>query len=205
MKHPKKEVKRWTREEVRQLKRLYSSTDTKEIARKIGRTEIAVNSKANSIWLKKNKLPNIKIKEFSHLFPRVTKKELAKRFKCSISYINSIAERFCLKKIKTGEWLKEDEQKLKKLYPDTPIQDLVRLFNRPKDKIISKANRLGLKTKRPERKEWSHEDIKLLKRLYPYTKNKILAERFACSFDAIAGQAAAYGLKKNRKQLTQKE
>jgi DNA-binding CsgD family transcriptional regulator len=94
----KKEKEYWTREEIRLLKSLYSSTDTKEIARNLGRSEMAVIGKARNLWLKKNKWNERKIKELIHLYPGLTNKELAKSFKCSINQIKGRAESLSLKK-----------------------------------------------------------------------------------------------------------
>jgi hypothetical protein len=201
--HSKKELERWTREEVRLLKSLYSSTSIKEIARQTGRSYSAVVKKAANLWLKKNKWPDRKLKEFSRLFPTETNVELSRRFKCSEGLIKTMADRLGL--IKTRGWSKEDEQKLKKLYPDTPIQELVRNFKRSGKQITDKAYKLGLNKSTARGKEWSQEDIKLLKKQYPNMENKILAEHFSCSLGAIGGKADDYGLKKSRKFMAQKK
>ena len=45
----------WSKEEVKQLKQMFRSASTKEVAEKLGRAERSVEAKASTLGLKKTK------------------------------------------------------------------------------------------------------------------------------------------------------
>ena len=50
---PKRNV--WSKEEVKELKKIYKNRSTKEAAKQLGRKETSVQAKASALGLKKNK------------------------------------------------------------------------------------------------------------------------------------------------------
>ena len=45
----------WTKDELKQLKQMFRSTSTKQVAEKLGRNEKSVQAKASKLGLKKTK------------------------------------------------------------------------------------------------------------------------------------------------------
>lgn len=96
-------------------------------------------------------------------------------------------------------WSKDEVKLLKKLFPNRDRQETADRLGRSLPSVNNKAQRLGIKTKRPPR--WSKDKDKLLKKLYPNISTNIIAEQFGRSAQSIRQRAYRIELKKTKKYL----
>ena len=94
-------------------------------------------------------------------------------------------------------WKEEEINLLAKEYPTGKKQDLMRLFNRPFQSIMDKANRLKI-FREPV---WTQQDEQRLKELYPFHSNTYLSDLFEKSRDALKYKANKLGIIKHKESL----
>jgi hypothetical protein len=90
-------------------------------------------------------------------------------------------------------WRTTDEAQLARLYPDTPMPELIKLLGRPKAAIYRKARKLGLK-RNPAYAFWSTAEEAELAVQYPDTPMQQLVKLFGRPETAIYRKARENGL-----------
>jgi len=166
---------RWTEEEIQLLKKLYPIKFNREIASILGRSIYSIEKQANRLGLKKK--------------PIVFKKGTIKM----------------LRKNEMKPWSKKDIEKLKRLYPNLPTDEVAKILGRTVKAVKHKAYALGIKKQRDyfvrngkkiNRKRWTDEEIKILRELYPKESAKSIAKKLGRPVNSIWIKAERLGLTK---------
>lgn len=92
-------------------------------------------------------------------------------------------------------WTKKEYRTLKRLYPNTSVEDIGALLGRTPSAVQSKVAVLRLKKENAKNMRTENE-ILLLREIYPYATNDTVAERMGRSPDAIKSIAKRLGLMK---------
>jgi hypothetical protein len=157
----------WTKDEIETLKKEYPTTPTRLLAVKLNKNPHAVWEKAYELKVRKIPLHQRWTKEeidlLRAIYPRLPNHEISKVFGIPEKKIQNLANRLGLKKdfyvrkvlnknivnrvrkFRKRLWTDEEIQILKNKYPEASMEELCRLFKRPKRAIISKAYLLKLK------------------------------------------------------------
>lgn len=109
-----------------------------------------------------------KERQFKLLYSRRTNRELAKHFGVTLAEIEETAKRLCLGKDKGTfkghpmfRWTKEQLDRLRELYPDTPNITIARSVGRSVKAVVSKAHQLKLKKTADRLREMGKENVSL--------------------------------------------
>jgi Holliday junction resolvase len=111
-------LRTWTEEEDRILRELYPTTDTEELAQRLGRSRHAVNRRAASLGIRKDP-------EFVRLVKTLSWRKGKK---------------------KEMLWTKEEEEELRRLYLEEglPVEEIARRLNRTESAIRNRVRFLGI-------------------------------------------------------------
>jgi len=105
-------------------------------------------------------------------------------------------------------WTKEEEEKLRELYPYKTNKEIALELKRSERAIRRKAEELGLRkdpsffkevcNRRKDRKPWTDKEIEILRKLYPIKATEDISRILNRSVYAIKRMAQKLGLKKER-------
>ena len=208
----------WSQREERLLEKLYLSTQAIDLAIKLGRTEVAVRSRARQLGIKKNPEKSAssrriwsekELKKLKKLWKQgYSRGEIAKMMVRTFASIKAklksqFKENALQKKYwPTKPWSKRETNYLIKNYPKMSMPQLRIALGRSKGSIRGKAERLNLMEEGFE--VWSNEEIKTLRRLWQegYSCPQI-AEKIGRTCSSIQNrihlQKQIFGLKNRNK------
>lgn len=187
----------WSKREVALLKRLYSTTVNVKIAEKIGRTSLAVQSKAVILRLRKNKFWSEKDDRLlRRLCIRLSYEELAKRLGRTKGAVRARMGTLGLNG-KVKKWTEDETSFLKESYPETDLRTIAKKLGRTQTAVSVKANRIGLK----QNNYWSKREDMALKKLYFKHTAVEVAEKLGRTLFAVKGRAIRIGLHKRADRI----
>lgn len=96
-------------------------------------------------------------------------------------------------------WSPAAEDKLRRLYPTTPIRELCFQLKRTPKAINSRAKVLGLR--KDGRKIWTKAEDRILRKRFPHEPTKALALHFGCKPETVSNRAQRLGLHKTEAHL----
>ncbi len=99
------------------------------------------------------------------------------------------------KSVRSNAWTKRDYQILKRLYPDSSVEEIGALLGRTPRAVQSKAAILRLK-KANNKDVWTETEIQRLKEMHPDFTTCEIAERMGRSPNAVKSMAKRLKLKK---------
>lgn len=143
-------AKKWTKEEVELLKKVYPTKSKKELEKLFQRNMSAITFKANHLNLKRQQYWTKKEEEYLvNNYAKYSDEELSIKLNRSIPGIRNKASRLGLrknyKKPRARPWSQKEIKKLKELYPISSKEDLEKIFNRSINAIRNKAFQLNIK------------------------------------------------------------
>lgn len=97
-------------------------------------------------------------------------------------------------------WSREEESRLRNLYPTTSVRDLAAIFRRSPEALKSRATLLRI-PKAKVRKLWRASDDWMMRAFYPHISNHELARRLRCSVFSMYRRAHLLGLHKSQLYL----
>ncbi len=191
---------RWSKDELRLLKRLFPRGKARQIAEKTGRPLSAVKQKAYSMGLgtRKNWLWSAsEIEIVRKLYLTKDTQKLADRLGRTVEAVIARAGSMGIRKTKPGSppWSKREEALLKKLYRyrENTTANIARQIGRSVSAIIGRAHILGIRRKNPL---WSKKEVALLRKLYLTHQDKEIAGKIGRSAGAVAIKRFKLGLMK---------
>jgi len=152
----------WSANEVKLLKKLYPTENTRSIAGKLGRSLREVMSKAYNAGFRKSGSPAPwSIQEetlLKKLYPDNTVPEIASQIGRSASAVAGRERKLGLRKVAPYRvWSKKELNLLKKLYPSRTAQELAKQIGRTVYAVRLRLFRLGLRKR--SRYEESHRVV----------------------------------------------
>ena len=191
---------RWSKYELRLLKRLFPLGKAQQIAEKTGRPATAVKQKAYSMGLatRENRLWTAsEIKIVRTLFLTKYTQKIADRLGRTVQAVISRASSMGIRKTKPASppWSKREEALLKKLYRnrENTTANIAMQIGRSVSAIIGRAHILGIRRKNPL---WSKKEVALLRRMYLTHEDKEVAGKLGRSAGAVAIKRFKMGLMK---------
>ncbi len=152
----KRIYKRWSKEDIKILKKYFPHMSTQKMAESLGRATDSVGSKANELGLKKtekyhreerNLWSQSDIKLLMKLYPKSSNQEIAEKVGRTIKSVITKASNLRLHK--ENLWSPEKIKFLKKHYPTMNTQRIAKELNHTSQAVLMMASRLGLhKTKK---------------------------------------------------------
>ncbi len=191
---------RWSKAEVRLLKRLFPLRKARQVAEKTGRPLSAVKQKAYSMGLEtrtNRRWSASEIKIVRTLYLTKDTQKIADRLDRTVEAVMARAGSMGIRKTKPRcpPWSKRENALLKKLYPDreNTTANIARQIGRSVAAIVGRAHILGITRKNPP---WSKKEVALLRRLYLTHEDKEIAARIGRSAGAVAIKRFKLGLMK---------
>lgn len=159
-------MKRWTKKEVNELKKLFNKGSTdEEIADKLNRSLHSIKNKRRIVGLYecKGRVKEIPPEEIELLKKltreRVPIKEQAEILNYSINHLTRVRAKLNLKQ---RNWTKEDIKKLREFHKQKiPVKEQADYFKRAFHVVSMKRHKLGLSYKS---RRWTDEDIENLRK-----------------------------------------
>jgi len=145
---------RWTKDEIRLLKRLFPRGKARDVAEKTGRPLSAVRQKAYSMGLATRQCrlwSASEIEIVKRLYPSQTAQTIANKLGRSEGTVIAKALSIGLRKTeRRPPWSKQEDALLKKLYPDqeNTIPDIAKQIGRSVQATRTHLSRLGLRNKK---------------------------------------------------------
>ena len=219
--------KSWTQREENLLKKLYPGSFTHELVERLGRTAVAIRTKASELGIRKNwfnynpdcvgnrKPWSDKERELlEKLYPTTPNDQLLKHFpKRNIENITGYANSLGLKKDYlnsftpaidyTKKLWHNQKDLLIELYPTTTNEELAKMFGRTKSAIDAQATKLGLHKpgykphKITKGRLWSKEEDALIKKMYSSALTKDLAQKLNRTVKAVNSRAELLNIQKD--------
>ena len=142
-------AKRWTKQEIETLKKIYPTANKEELERTFNRSISAITFKANNLDLKRQQYWTKKEEALLRkYYASLPDNELSELLGRTVASIRNKASRLNLKKHKTASsaqpWTQEEIKKLRQLYPTESKEVLTDTFNRSMNAIRNKAFQLGI-------------------------------------------------------------
>lgn len=199
----------WRAEEVRLLQENFATTDTRQLAEKLGRPLSAVRQKAYTLGLKTDNRPRPwsgeETKLLRKLYPNMSSRDIACRIGRSASSVSQRAVMLGFEKSqeyleslgRTGEvkpWTARDIELVKKMYPIMKASEVADYLGRSRSMVTKYACSLGLKKKKHV--NWSEDEIKLLIQEYYKKTAKQIAKELGRSINSVREKAHRLGLRK---------
>ncbi len=191
---------RWSKDELRLLKRLFPRGKARQIVEKTGRPLSAVKQKAYSMGLgtRKNWLWSAsEIEIVRKLYLTKDTQKLADRLGRTVEAVIARAGSMGIRKTKPGSppWSKREDALLKKLYRDreNTTANIAEQIGRSVSAIIGRAHKLGIRRKNLP---WSKKEVALLRKLYLTHQDKEIAGKIGRSAGAVAIKRFKLGLMK---------
>ncbi len=191
---------RWSKADLRVLKRLFPLGKGRQVADKVGRSLSTVKQKAYSMGLatrENRRWAASEIKIVRTLFLTKDTQKIAYRLGRTVEAVNARASSMGLRKTKPRgpTWSKKEEALVKKLYPDreNTTANIARQIGRSVSAIVGRAHILGLRRKNPL---WSKKEAALLRKMCLTHEDKEIAAKIGRSAGAVAIKRFKLGLKK---------
>ena len=191
---------RWSKDDLRLLKRLFPLGKARQIAEKTGRPLSAVKQKAYSMGLatRENRLWSAsEIKIVRTRFLTKDTQKIADRLGRTVEAVIARASSMGLRKTKPRcpPWSKQEDALLKKLYPDqeNTTANIAKQIGRSVSAIVGRAHILGIRRKNPL---WSKKEVALLRKMCLTHEDKEIAAKIGRSAGAVAIKRFKLGLKK---------
>ena len=180
------------------IERNYIIMTDKEMAEKLNKTEVAVNSKRKKMGFKRGKIPipykDEEKNEIINMFRNgVGTKEIAKKFSRSESDIFSKLKAWEVFVYKNERWTDDEIKILKTIYSDSNWEEILKQIpNHSKQSIVSTACNLGLNK---SDYFWKEEDIEILRKCYANDLSiEKIVEKLNYKFTNSAVSTKAYKL-----------
>ena len=143
---------RWSKDEIKLLKKLYAGTPTEKVAKKVGRSLPAVRYRAHLLGLKRQVQQEGRwtpedIAVLRELYPECPVGEISKRLGRTVNAIANRAHQLGIKRKSYVDKLWTDEQLklLRQLHPLCEnIEDVAKKIGRSPAAVRAKAHDLGL-------------------------------------------------------------
>ena len=181
---------RWSKADLRLLKRLFPLGKGRQVADKVGRSLSTVKQKAYSMGLATRENRRWEVSEIKIVrtrFLTTDTQKLADRLGRTVLAVISRAGSMGLRRTKPASppWSKREDALLKKLYPDreNTTANIARQMGRSVSAIIRRAHILGIRRKNPP---WSKKEEALLRKMYLTHEDKEIAAKIGRSAGAVA-------------------
>ena len=191
---------RWSKDELRVLKRLFPVGKARQVADKVGRSLSTVKQKAYSMGLATRENRRWKVSEIKIVrtrFLTTDTQKLADRLGRTVLAVIARAGSMGIRKTKPASppWSKKEEALLKKLYPnkENTTAKIAKQIGRSVAAIIGRAHRLGIRRKNPL---WSKKEVALLRKMCLTHEDKEIGAKIGRSAGAVAIKRFKLGLKK---------
>ena len=163
----------WTAREVVELKKYLGAADVPVIARILRRTEVEVERRIHTLQesVRPREWTSSDLQRLKRLYGTRSTGDLSLILGQPVAEIERKAEALCLAKDKgyvrrsgTGSvrmprWSREEKERLRRLYPDTPNLEIARLIGRSEKSIVSKAHDLGLRKSSERLRQMGQENV----------------------------------------------
>jgi hypothetical protein len=203
----------WTAAQIRQLRKMYLTTPTPEIAAALNRSPMAVQSKIKKLGLyqefkKQGELRKPKgqwtqqeINTLRELYPVKTKVQIAEIMDRSFHAISRMIHKLQLstEKPSTG-WTAEEDAFLEKHIFEWPVEKIAEALGRGPWSVKKRAWKKQLL----KQTQWTKSEIQQLKYWQSKCSREELAEKLGRPFNGVVSKLQELGLKKY-KPLTPKE
>lgn len=182
-------MKRWTKEEIKYLKRSYQKQGAKHTAKHLNRSVPSVIAKTMRLGIVKegfrrwNDWENRYIKRhYSDRKPQ----SIAKVLKRSKHAVQNRAKKLGITNKRAKLWTEEEKEYLRKHYPDRKIQlkEIASHLNRSITSLHSYAKYINVSRPRHNH-EWSNEEHEYLVKNYKKKRFKDIAKNLGLSADAV--------------------
>ena len=191
---------RWSKDELRLLKRLFPLGKARQIVEKTGRPLSAVKQKAYSMGLgtrENRRWSASEIKIVRTLFLTRDTQKIADRLGRTVQAVIARAGSMGIRKTKPicPPWSKREDALLKKLYRDreNTMASIAMQIGRSVSAIVGRAHILGIKRKNPP---WSKKEESLLRKMYLTHEDKEISAKIGRSAGAVAIRRFRLGLMK---------
>lgn len=182
----------WKEEEINELKEMVAVNKTwEDIARKLGRTEVAVRIRATSLGIKrvndtfsKDELDYIK-SNYPEKSIHTLKKELGVSWETVKNALNNMEIGI---ELRDKAWTEEEINKLKEYATDKTIKETASLLGRTETSIRIKSSRLGLLILTAKRK-WTQAEENYLKQNWGDVSLTTLAHNLSRGREAVLQRA----------------
>lgn len=188
----RREGRRWSPEEIEQLRALYRVLPYEEVAERIGRSHDAVKMKARKLRLRK-------MEEWSTTEDELLRgsyrdqsyQRMAARLERTVPAVKTRTIVLGLES-KVRNWTDDDIRLLKDRYPTAELDTIAAMLGRTRAATAKKARAMGLVRHR----RWSQEDVRVLREQYPRRSVRDLADRLGRSCTTVRHKASQLGLRR---------
>ncbi|MBK6913970.1 MAG: hypothetical protein IPH11_10030 [Ignavibacteriales bacterium] len=163
-------LNKWSEEEIKILKRLYSKKGAKPVAKLLGRKPDNVMAKAAKLGIRFSKVRPWEKWEDNYLIRHYADRKnlsISHTLRRSIPSIMNRAKFLNLSAVKSPSWTEEEKNILRELYSDrkNALESISEKLNRSKYAVLLQAQVLGINRPRHDH-EWTKEEIDYLKQNY---------------------------------------
>ena len=199
----KNQSKTWTKDDDKFLKNNYGKLINEEIAKRLGRTEKAIQLRVSKMGLRKNKSRKWTKEEDEFLksnYGKLINKEIAKKLGRTEKAIQLRANGMDIHDGSFGKsWTKREEKFLKDNHEDKIVSEIATILGRTESSIVNKLYKMGLSGLRSNdpRKTWKEEEINFLKENYTEMTAEEISNTLGRSDKGVVAKANELGLRKN--------
>lgn len=207
----KTDTEYWSKKQIALLKKEYPAAQTKDLAKKIGRTEKSVLRKAECLGIKKDpekfirhgkpkKYSDKEIKKICELWESWhTKSQIAEITGKSYNVINYILfgqqqKNESIRKEMPDFWSKEEDDYLIKNYKKISKEEISNALKRTESAVHNRVNALCIADKGAPR--WTKKDLMILEKYYGVWTAREISEKLGKSIPAVRKKAFKLGLTK---------
>lgn len=187
-----REGRRWSPDEVEQLRTLYQVLPYEEVAERIGRSHDAVKMKARKLQLRKMeewRPAQDELLQRSYRDQRYG--QMAERLARTVSAVKTRIVVLGLES-KVRPWTQDETRLLKDRYRTVELDAMAATLGRTRAATAKKARAMGLVRHR----RWSQDDVRVLREQYLRGSVRDLADRLGRSCTTVRHKASQLGLRR---------
>ncbi len=208
----------WTEKEIKTLRKMYRTSTNRKIAKKLGRTPAAVQTKIRDLRckaslsgglgqkLKENRWTREQMEYLQKHYAHKTADQIAQQLGRTPIAVRKMAQKLRFSEScwrvarKKTEWSEQEDAILEKYIFKWPAEKIAKKLNRPVRGVQSRAWRLCLL----KQHRWTNQEIRKLEHWLPAYSRREIANKLGRTLESVITKQKRLGLKK-RLPWTRKE
>jgi predicted transcriptional regulator len=192
----------WTEKEIKTLRKMYRTSTNKRIAKRLGRTPAAVQTKIRDLGLgqelKENRWTRKHLEYLKKHYAHKTVDQVAQQLGRTPIAIRKMAQKLrssepCWQGArKKTEWTEQEDAILEKYIFEWPAEKIAKELNRPVRGVQSRAWKLCLL----KQHRWTNQEVRKLENWLPLYSRREIAEKLGRTLESVITKQKRLGLKK---------